>query len=481
MSEHVSILVIGGGPAGSTVATLLAREGLDVMLVEREVFPRYHVGESLLPSALELFDLLGVRDKIEAHGFRRKPGGYIQWGDETWSFDFGELRGNRTYSFQVVRSELDHLLLEHAKTQGVKVLEGVEVQRVVFEDDRPRRAVLRTVGGAEGDSREVDFDFVVDASGRSGVLSNRQFKNRTYHETFQNMGVWGYWNDVAVPDDAEPGAIVMGSTPESWIWGIPLHDGTMSVGVVMHKTAFSEQKKARSVDAIYADAIAACPLFAGMLATAELVSPVKVENDYSYAADAFAGPGYFLCGDAACFLDPLLSSGVHLAMLSGMIAAASIVSVQRGDIEEADAAAFYEKSFRLAYTRFMVFVSVFYQQYDGRDSFFWAAQRLSRRDASGQSLKHAFLRLVSGVEDLEDTESARHRVIGEMEQKVSENFSLRRGDKRALHSDDEETLARVADNGDFFHEVEGLVSLSPNAAVDGLYVATHPGLHLARG
>ncbi len=124
MNNSTQVLVIGGGPAGSTAATLLAREGFEVTLVERDVFPRYHIGESLLPSSMEILELTGAREKIEAHGFQRKDGGYFEWGKDSWVLDFSPL--SYPYSFQVVRSEFDHLLLEHAKSQGVKVFEGTE-------------------------------------------------------------------------------------------------------------------------------------------------------------------------------------------------------------------------------------------------------------------------------------------------------------------------------------------------------------------
>lgn len=446
-------------------------------LVERETFPRYHIGESLLPSALEILDLLGIREKVEARGFTRKPGGYVQWGAEAWSFDFGELSGNRTYSFQVARAEFDHLLLEHAKSQGVEVIEGVEVREIQFDGDRPRAAVIGKTGD-QGESDTIHFDYLVDASGRAGVMATRYLKNRAFHAAFQNIGVWGYYRGVKPPTGSAPGAIILGSTPESWLWGIPLRDGTMSVGIVMHKSTF-KAKRSAPLDEVFAEGIRLCPMFAEMVAGAELLPGIKAETDYSYAAESFSGPGYFLCGDSACFLDPLLSSGVHLAMLSGLLAAASINSVYRGDFAEAVARDFFEKSYRLAYTRFLVFVSVFYQQYEGKESFFWTAQRLTRHESQTENLKLAFIRLISGVEDLDDAEDAARRIVGEMNVKVSENFELRRN-KEALLAEDEQTLARAAKNADFFSEIEGVFALSRGCSIGGLYVVTKPQLRLAQ-
>src|SRR5437773_8293611 len=137
MKHSTQVLVVGGGPAGSTTATLLAREGFDVTLIEKEVFPRYHIGESLLPSCLEILDLIGAREKVEAYGFQRKDGGYFAWGNESWELDFTKLR--HPYSFQVVRAEFDQLLLEHAKSQGVKVYEGREIRGLTFERSEERR------------------------------------------------------------------------------------------------------------------------------------------------------------------------------------------------------------------------------------------------------------------------------------------------------------------------------------------------------
>ena len=247
MQQSTQVLVIGGGPGGSTAASLLAREGFDVTLIEKAVFPRYHIGESLLPSCLEILDTIGARAKIEAHGFQRKDGGFFDWGKDAWTLDFTKLR--HPYSFQVVRSEFDHILLEHAKSVGVKVYEGIEVKSIDFDGERPRSAHWTRVNSNEQrednaeQSGDISFEYVIDASGRAGLLAMRYLNGRHYHNAFQNVGIWGYWKGAARQQGVPEGSISVGAIPDGWVWAIPLHNGTTSIGVVIHKTRFKERRQ----------------------------------------------------------------------------------------------------------------------------------------------------------------------------------------------------------------------------------------------
>lgn len=465
MNTSTQILVIGGGPAGSTVATLLAREGFEVTIIEKEVFPRYHVGESLLPSCLEILDLIGAREKVEAYGFVRKEGGWFDWGQNQWHLDFDKLR--HPYSFQVIRSEFDQLLLEHAKEQGVKVYEGVEIKSLVFEGERPVRAAWAATADPS-QSGEIAFDLLVDASGRAGIMVNRYLKNRHFHDAFQNVGVWSYWRNADSLAHASKGAIVVGAIDDGWLWHIPLHDKTHSVGLVLHKTVFKEKRQqGMTPEQIYMKAIQGSPLISGLLtrATREMSKGFHVEQDYSYMADELSGPGYFITGDAGCFIDPLLSTGVHLATHGAMLAGASIASMLRGEITPEEARLFYEHSYRHSYLRLMVIVSGLYQQYDGPPAYFWQAQALTHNDYSDpEALDEAFLYVVTGMEDLRDIEEAtpQELAIEQMAGQLPEGQAQR---AKAMYN--------------VYNKVFLRSSMSEKTAIDDMYVVTQPHLGIA--
>lgn len=486
------ILVIGGGPGGSTAAALLARQGFEVTLLERAHFPRYHIGESLLPSVLQILDVMGAREKMEQMGFVRKEGAFLEWGEERWGLNFGELSANCTYAFQVERADFDQMLLQHAASQGVKVCEGIEVQSLTFDGDRPRAATwVRQAatgtgngngsGSDQGDGAErgeIAFDYLVDASGRAGVMATKYLQNRKYHKIFQNVAIWAYWKDTDRMATGREGDIACGSIPSGWLWAIPLRDGTTSVGVVTHRD--SVVSRTGSLDDLYFQSIEQSPFIKGIVEPGRMVSKTYTEQDYSYASQRFCGPGYYMVGDAACFLDPLLSSGVHLATYSGLLAAASIGSTYRGEVTAEEASGYFESSYRQAYLRFLVFLSAFYDVGRKKESYFWEAQRLTEQDVEAGDLKKAFLKLVTGIKDMSDAQTDAHRlVLDTMTKRIDENLTIRR-DKMALATMEGADKERAQENGRFFTSVEGLFALNESEAVDGLFVTTTPYLRLAR-
>jgi flavin-dependent dehydrogenase len=470
------VLVVGGGPAGSTTATLIARQGYHVTLAERETAPRYHIGESLLPSCLRIFDLIGVREKIESHGFQRKDGAYFDWGAQQWDVLFNTPT-TRLYGFQVVRSEFDRILLDHAKSVGVDVLESTQVVELVFEGERPIAADLVA---SDGRHSRLPFDVLADASGRAGLMSTRYLRNRRFHDAFQNVAVWGYWRSAKRLPVGPEGAIATCSIPFGWVWAIPLHDGTLSVGVILLKSKFKELKRHFLIDDVYRNAIAASGTVADLIDGAYLNTELRIEADYSYAAECFAGPGYFLIGDAACFLDPLLSTGVHLATFSGLVGAASIVSLLQRDLGEAEIYKFYNDSYRRAYLRMLVVVGAFYQTHTGRDAHFRQAQQLTRSDYRESDLRQAFVNIISGIEDLKDVEPFREirhadgdNLLARLTKLYEDHFAFigRRSGWDALPLDKiNEGRARIK----FVNAVQEDFSLTPETAVGGIYVHAEP-------
>ena len=206
MSTHSTVLVIGGGPAGSTASSLLKREGFDVALFEREVFPRYHIGESILPLCHPVLELMGCREKVANHGFHKKTGQYFHWGKEQWDYRFGGLSGNRTFTWQVERAEFDKILLDHAASLGVDVRQGRRVTEVHFDGERP--VSVSWADTETGESGRHEFDYLIDASGRAGIMANKYLQGRTVHESFRNVAVWGYWHDSQELPEAPAGATV---------------------------------------------------------------------------------------------------------------------------------------------------------------------------------------------------------------------------------------------------------------------------------
>jgi flavin-dependent dehydrogenase len=301
------------------------------------------------------------------------------------------------------------------------------------------------------------FDFLVDASGRAGVMATKYLKNRRYLEAFRNIAVWSYWRDVTPLDRGPEGAIAVCSVPYGWFWAIPLHDGTHSVGLVAKRSTFVEEReRLGSIEAVYHDALRQCPRVLAMVNCAEPITGFKVEQDYSYAAENFTGPGYVLVGDAACFLDPLLSTGVHLATFSALLAAASISAIFDGDLAEQEATAFYMKAYHQAFERLLVVVSFFYKSYNRQTQFF-EADKLTRRERHMLNLYESFLHIVTGIEDLDDTREGSN-ALDAVASRIDTQSGITAGHNEAMNS----------------------MPTSPQNAVGGLYLELAPRLRIRR-
>jgi flavin-dependent dehydrogenase len=329
------VLVIGGGPAGATVSTLLAQHGVKVELYERERFPRFHIGESLIPETYWVFQRLNMLDKMRASPFIKKYS--VQFvsatGRESAPFYFHDNKPHEcSQTWQVIRSEFDMLMLDNAREHGVQVHQPARVQEVIFDGDK---AVGARVTREDGSRHEVHAKVVVDASGQSTMLQNR-FKLRLWDPVLNKGAIWTYWKGAYRDTGKDEGATIVLQTANrrGWWWYIPQHDDTISVGVV---APFDDLFKNRgSHEQVYNEEVELCPAVKKRIAMGQRATGYFATKDYSYRSKEVAGNGWVLIGDAFGFLDPLYSSGVLLALKSGQLAADAIAEgLAKGDVSAA--------------------------------------------------------------------------------------------------------------------------------------------------
>ncbi|MEZ5286203.1 MAG: NAD(P)/FAD-dependent oxidoreductase [Vicinamibacterales bacterium] len=329
--SRYDVAVIGGGPAGATTAALLAQAGRRVVVFERERFPRFHVGESLIPETFWVLERLGMIEKLRRSPFVQKHSVQFVSANGRASAPF-YFRDNKPHessqTWQVVRSQFDQMMLDNAQEKGAEAYDGVHVLDVLFDGTRAAGVRIRD---RDGHRRDVAADVVVDASGQAGLIQSR-FKLRVWDPVLNKGSIWSYWKGAHRDPGLDEGATMVLQTADrqGWFWYIPLHDDIVSVGVV---APFDALFKGRGThEETYAEELARCPSVAGRVAQATRTTGCFATRDFSYRARAVSGDGWVLVGDAFQFLDPLYSSGVLLALKSGELAADAIhAGLERGD------------------------------------------------------------------------------------------------------------------------------------------------------
>jgi flavin-dependent dehydrogenase len=347
------VLVMGGGPAGSTAATLLARLGRRVILLEKAHHPRFHIGESLLPMNLPILERLGVMDEVKAMGVF-KPGADFEADNERGynTFEFKRaIGGSPPHAYQVWRQDFDKMLFDHARATGADAREGHEVVAVEQVDSRRSNVEVRMV---DGRSYRIAAQYVVDATGRDALLSSRK-RLRRKNSQHQSAAIFGHFRGAEYRPGADAGNISIYRFDHGWIWMIPLPDRVMSIGAVC-RPAYLKQRKGKPADFLL-QTLARNEGVSKRIEHAELLGgEVRVTGNYSYDSRQMGGPGWVMVGDAFAFLDPVFSSGVYLAMSSAEQAAAVVDAALREPQREVRLLRQLERRQRTGMARFAFFI-----------------------------------------------------------------------------------------------------------------------------
>ena len=321
-------MIIGGGPGGSTAATYLARAGKRVLVLEKEHFPRFHIGESLLPYNQPIFEEMGVLPTLEAAGFTRKFGAQFHLGNSSKRLKLTFNNGRFTRSqmaFQVERAKFDDLLLKHARSSGAEVREGWTVTKFIADI----KEVTVEAHGDDGATRQIQGSFLIDASGRGNLTGNQEGLRLAYPK-LRKIAIFGHFDDVKMDEGSKAGDILIVRLEDTWFWLIPLSPKKVSIGLVMDQEAFAQAKQ--SPADLFARAWQSSSEMRGRMQHSTPVSPLQATSDFSYRNRRLIGQRLIRVGDAAGFMDPIFSSGVYVAMYSARLATQAILpSLATGD------------------------------------------------------------------------------------------------------------------------------------------------------
>lgn len=388
------VIVVGAGPAGSTLAGLLAKKNRRVLILEKEKFPRYHVGESLVYGVVPILQELGVLEKVDAHGFTKKYGGTYVWGSkpDPWDFSWGDYPGldDDVYTYQVSRAEFDNILLRHSESIGVDVREEHQVIDVIFENER---CVGVKSKNSDGVIFEARAQYVVDATGQSALFGN-MLKTIEYNSEFKNVAFWSYFKNAERLEGRKAGNVYIECTAKGWLWFIPQQDKT-SVGLVATPENL-QNFQAKDAQSRYFEGIESSREIKLLLENAERTEEVHSIRDWSYQCQNFYGPGFLIVGDAAGFVDPLFATGIFLAMNGSSLGAKILDEALKHPENETKLFARYESVYQKFLGAVIGFVRFFYDSTRELNSYFKQAKDLVD-PFSNLADKEDFIFLISGL------------------------------------------------------------------------------------
>ena len=400
-NNDFDIIVVGGGPAGCTAAAYLARDGHKVCLIEKQVHPRHRIGESLLPSMMPILVDFGLIGECERRGFTKKSGATFTWGksQDPWHLRWSEnpfLPHNSAY--HVERSSFDEMLSLYARSVGVDVREDTKVTEPIFAD-ASKKKIIGVNWESDGKTGQLHSRWVVDCSGAGSVIG-KAMSTRKYDDKMNQVAFYSYFDNVHGPEASEAEGIhehiVITTCPKGWFWWIPINSekmGAVSCGLVSgqeFKDEFSNGSK--GAEEFFYKALADCPRVQKMMGSNPIRrQPFRSVVDWSYSCEITAGDGFFLCGDAAAFLDPLISTGVSLAMLSAFSASICINTIMKNPGSEAAVTNFYQKNYRQMYEVTRDFLHYFYAGASTKypDELFWKGRK-NLRVGENVGAKQAF-------------------------------------------------------------------------------------------
>lgn len=452
------VSIIGAGPAGCVAGLTLHKLGHEVEIFERGHFPRYRIGESLLPGTMSILNRLGLQEKLDAQEFVKKPSATFLWGQDQapWTFSFAAPKVSPwvfDHAVQVKREVFDQLLVDEARSRGITVHQGTPVTIVDLADPGKVTLTVRM----DDKPVTVESDFVIDAGGSGSPLA-RQLGVRRYDEFYKNFAIWSYFKRPDPFKGDLKGTTYSITFEDGWVWMIPMKGDLYSVGLVVDRSKSAEVRE-QGADAFYRNTLAKCAKALEILDGAEMVDEVRIVHDWSYEASHFSADRYFLCGDAACFTDPLFSQGVHLASQSAVSAASAIDRITHHNDESAAVHAWYNRTYRDAYEQYHEFLAAFYTfaSFTEPDSEFWRKRRITESDDERLSRRNWF-------DKLAHSKDATASVSG-FKDRASTMISIGRHQRKELSDDFSEAelnSARVRWIGDLTKRLNSVVRLRWN-------------------